>query len=228
MSVTAVDVHNVVFRETPMGKRGYDVDEVDAFLDVVEAELARLIEENNELRAGGGSPTPERSGTSPQPVAEQEPGQEHSARASRILTLATETADRYVNEARAQAEQMITSAKGTSERLMADARQKSEHVVAEAKQRAGSMMSDARIRAAEVEQEARAHAAALEDAERRHVEVVGLLEEKRSNLEGKIEELGTTEREFRIRLRFYLEAQLRDLESRESADPTSVASLERV
>ena len=58
MPLTPADVHNVVFKKPPIGKRGYDEDEVDAFLDVVEAELARLIEENNELRAqlerGGG------------------------------------------------------------------------------------------------------------------------------------------------------------------------------
>ena len=52
LPLTPADVHNVVFKKPPIGKRGYDEDEVDAFLDVVEAELARLIEENNELRAG--------------------------------------------------------------------------------------------------------------------------------------------------------------------------------
>jgi DivIVA domain-containing protein len=52
MPLTPADVHNVVFKKPPIGKRGYDEDEVDAFLDVVEAELARLIEENNELRSG--------------------------------------------------------------------------------------------------------------------------------------------------------------------------------
>ena len=55
MPLTPADVHNVVFKKPPIGKRGYDEDEVDAFLDVVEAELARLIEENNELRATRGS-----------------------------------------------------------------------------------------------------------------------------------------------------------------------------
>ena len=51
MPLTPADVHNVVFKKPPIGKRGYDEDEVDAFLDVVEAELARLSEENNELRS---------------------------------------------------------------------------------------------------------------------------------------------------------------------------------
>ena len=54
MPLTPADVHNVAFKKPPIGKRGYDEEEVDAFLDEVERELARLIEENNELRAQGG------------------------------------------------------------------------------------------------------------------------------------------------------------------------------
>src|SRR5829696_8628567 len=50
MPLTPADVHNVAFSKPPIGKRGYNEDEVDAFLDLVEAELARLIEENNDLR----------------------------------------------------------------------------------------------------------------------------------------------------------------------------------
>jgi DivIVA domain-containing protein len=49
MRLTPADVHNVAFKKPSIGKRGYDEDEVDAFLDIVEAELSRLIEENNEL-----------------------------------------------------------------------------------------------------------------------------------------------------------------------------------
>lgn len=50
MPLTPADVHNVAFSKPPIGKRGYNEDEVDAFLDLVEAELTRLIEENNEDR----------------------------------------------------------------------------------------------------------------------------------------------------------------------------------
>src|SRR5699024_10875295 len=50
MSLTPADVHNVAFSKPPIGKRGYNEDEVDAFLDLVETELARLIEDNTELR----------------------------------------------------------------------------------------------------------------------------------------------------------------------------------
>src|SRR5213079_2518865 len=59
MPLTPAEVHNVAFKKPPIGKRGYDEEEVDAFLDEVEREIARLIEENNELRAAaerGGRP----------------------------------------------------------------------------------------------------------------------------------------------------------------------------
>jgi DivIVA domain-containing protein len=235
MPLTPADVHNVVFKKPPIGKRGYDEDEVDAFLDVVEAELARLIEENNELRSGVDSPVQARAEERPEPPAPapaavavappvQQPREDDSARASRMLALATETADRYVNEAKTQAEQMLSGAKSNSERLMTDARTKSEQMVTEAKHRADSMIGDARTRAETVEREARAKAAALEqEAERRHVETMGPLEEKKAGLERKIEELRTFEREYRTRLRSYLESHLRDLDARGSAEPASNA-----
>src|SRR5690349_6033763 len=50
MPLTPADIHNVAFKKPPIGKRGYDEEEVDAFLDEVEQELIRLLEENNSLR----------------------------------------------------------------------------------------------------------------------------------------------------------------------------------
>ena len=58
-------------------------------------------------------------------------------------------------------------------------------------------------------------------AQRRHTEAMSGLEEKRTSLERKIEELRTFEREYRTRLRSYLESHLRDLDSRGSAEPAS-------
>ena len=84
MPLTPADVHNVVFKKPPIGKRGYDEDEVDAFLDVVEAELARLIEENNELRAlGGRAPREERPEPQAPVAAAAATGAGGSARSSR-------------------------------------------------------------------------------------------------------------------------------------------------
>jgi DivIVA domain-containing protein len=50
MPLTPADIHNVAFKKPPIGKRGYDEEEVDAFLDGIEREIIRLIEENESLR----------------------------------------------------------------------------------------------------------------------------------------------------------------------------------
>ncbi|MGH3253687.1 MAG: DivIVA domain-containing protein, partial [Trebonia sp.] len=62
MPLTPAEVRNKQFSTTRL-RPGYDEEEVDAFLDEVEAELDRLIQENEELRAklaevlrGGGKP----------------------------------------------------------------------------------------------------------------------------------------------------------------------------
>src|SRR3954453_23615513 len=58
MALTPADIHNTAFKKPPIGKRGYDEEEVDAFLDEVEQELIRLLEENgalhDQMRRGGG------------------------------------------------------------------------------------------------------------------------------------------------------------------------------
>ena len=64
MPLTPAEVHNVAFKKPPIGKRGYDEEEVDAFLDIVEVELSRLIEENNDLRANGSGPSGRHPGPS--------------------------------------------------------------------------------------------------------------------------------------------------------------------
>lgn len=51
MPLTPADVHNVAFSKPPIGKRGYNEDEVDQFLDLVEDTLAQLQDENDDLRA---------------------------------------------------------------------------------------------------------------------------------------------------------------------------------
>ena len=59
MPLTPEDVQNKRF-STVRFKEGYDEEEVDAFLDEVEAELRRLLSENGDLRSrgGGAAPTP--------------------------------------------------------------------------------------------------------------------------------------------------------------------------
>lgn len=257
MPLTPADVHNVAFSKPPIGKRGYNEDEVDAFLDLVEAELARLIEENNDLRTqveqleqrlvgaqaelddtrgqmvtsvSGAVPMPVRpiveeqrplSPVPPPSAAElTSPGGDHHVQAAKVLGLAQEMADRLTGEAKAEADGMLGEARAKAEQLLSEARGKSDSMVNEARSRAETMLNDARTRAETLERQAREKASALDrEAQRKHGEVLGAIQQEKTTLEKKIDELRTFEREYRTRLKTYLESQLRDLEGRGSAAP---------
>jgi DivIVA domain-containing protein len=233
MPLTPADVHNVAFKKPPIGKRGYDEDEVDAFLDLIEAELARLIEENNDLkqqvddmvRSGppqphGGQqlrqqPAPEPMPMAPPPGPQQAPRIDENSQVVKVLAMAQETAEKYVSDAKAEADRMIGDARSAADRMIGEARTK-----------ADSMVGEARTQAATVERDARGKATTMvQDAERRHNEIIGGLEERKGTLEKRIEELRTFEREYRTRLKSYLESQLRDLDGRGSAEPAAVAAV---
>ena len=57
------------------------------------------------------------------------------------------------------------------------------------------------------------------DAERKHSEIMGTINQQRTVLEGRLEQLRTFEREYRTRLKTYLESQLEELGQRGSAAP---------
>jgi DivIVA domain-containing protein len=269
MPLTPADVHNVAFSKPPIGKRGYNEDEVDAFLDLVEAELARLIEENDDLReqvsqldqrlgnaqadleesrsrppAGMGpvplatqqmqrtvepAPMPPRSMEPPRGMGGPMPdadfrggdlGGDHHVQAAKVLGLAQEMADRLTSEAKNEAETMLSDARNKSEQLLSDARAKSDGLVNDARSRAETMLNDARTRSETLERQSRDKAAQLVgDAERKQTEIIGSITRDKSVLEKKIDELRTFEREYRTRLKTYLESQLRDLEGRGTAAP---------
>src|ERR687895_810587 len=136
MPLTPADVHNVAFSKPPIGKRGYNEDEVDAFLDLVEGELARLIEENNDLRQQV-EQLDQQVQTSPGG------GGDHHVQAAKVLGLAQEMADRLTGEAKAEADGMLSEARTKSEQLLSEARVKADSMVNEARTRAETMLNDA-------------------------------------------------------------------------------------
>ena len=267
MPLTPADVHNVAFSKPPIGKRGYNEDEVDAFLDLVEAELARLIEENEDLReqvsqleqrlgnaqadledarsrppsAGMGPgvapPTQQiqRPVEQPPPMPRMEQtramgmgadmggndgGGDNHLQVAKVLSMAQEMAERLTAEAKSEADTMLGDARSKAEQLLSDARAKSDGLVNDARSRAETMLNDARTRAETLERQSREKAATLVgDAERKQAEIIGTITRDKSVLEKKIDELRTFEREYRTRLKTYLETQLRDLGDRGSAAP---------
>jgi DivIVA domain-containing protein len=249
MPLTPADVHNVAFSKPPIGKRGYNEDEVDAFLDLVETELTRLIEENSDLRqrvneldqelagarAGGGTsaqatqaiplyePEPEPVKPPPQPAPQPATaplGEEQTLKAARVLSLAQDTADRLTGTAKAESEKLMADARANAEQIVGDARREAETTVAEARQRADAMLADAQTRSETQLRQAQEKADALQaDAERKHSEIMGTINQQRTVLEGRLEQLRTFEREYRTRLKTYLESQLEELGQRGSAAP---------
>jgi DivIVA domain-containing protein len=222
MPLTPSDVHNVAFKKPPIGKRGYDEEEVDAFLDEVERELARLIEENNEMRAQlerGGGRGPAGPGADPRLAAELAEMKAQIDRVQREKAAAEQAARSMQSELeqiRTQGGPVVTGdGEQQALRVLMMAQRTADDHVSDARREADKLLSDARAKAEEVTRDARAKADALErDARQRHQEAMGGLDAKRSALQKHIEELKQFEREYRTRLKAYLESQLRDLEGR--------------
>lgn len=103
MSLTPQDVRDQKFRER---RKGYDVDEVDAFLERVTQELAALLDEREALRARAA-----RSGEEPNELL------------ARTLVTAQRAADDTLAEARAEADRMLDEARATAERTIAESEQ---------------------------------------------------------------------------------------------------------
>jgi len=249
MPLTPADVHNVAFKKPPIGKRGYDEEEVDAFLDEVERELARLIEENNDLkaqvdraRAGGGATAPipvaSENGDSRRVLAENaelksqiERLRQEKQRAEQAAQQAAQRAEQAAQQ-RPQVTQPASGLGGPSSdtgeqqalRVLMLAQRTADDHLEEARREADKVLGDARNKADELTRDSRAKADALErDARQRHQEAMGGLEAKRSALQKHIEELKAFEREYRTRLKAYLESQLRDLEGRGQAMDSEVS-----
>lgn len=212
MALTPEDVVNKRFQPTKF-REGYDQDEVDDFLDEVVVELRRLNQENEELRQrlissdsrindlqrSSGQTAPEQSAPSfvdqPQAVVpEPVPAPTPAAVAPLAAAAAPIDAD--------------TS--GTANLLQLARRLHEEHV------REGIEKRDALI--------AEGHATAariIEDFESGHRAQIEVLDGERHKLEHRVEELRNFEREYREKLKGFIEGQLRDLDSTSNVLPSS-------
>ncbi|WP_026411496.1 DivIVA domain-containing protein [Actinomadura oligospora] len=236
MPLTPADVRNKQFSTTRL-RPGYDEEEVDAFLDEVEAELDRLIQENEELRAKLAEclrgkvpamaapivepkpdvtkipepPRPEPIQQQPEPEPAQlgmgqqlggqlggglgmgQPsGEDNMDTAARVLALAQQTADQAIADARREADETLGRARREAEEILGKARRQADQIVSEARSRAEALDRD---------------------AQERHRQVMGSLVQQREELEREVDNLRAFEREYRSRLKVYLEGQLRDLEA---------------
>jgi DivIVA domain-containing protein len=225
MPLTPEDVSNKRF--TPVRLReGYDMGEVDQFLDEVEAELARLTKENDDLRSklaaaqtGGGSsfqdnpptaqtPVVQERAPEPEPEPEPAPAPQPVAPSAGPETIRVETvpeasnaAARLLEIATRNADELVEAAKDDADKIIGEARTKAERLESESKVKADRLESDARTRAQMLDSET---------AERRQ-QMFGELERERDKLNSEVETLRAFEREYRSRLKSYFTQQLEAL-----------------
>jgi DivIVA domain-containing protein len=234
MPLTPEDVSNKRF--TPVRLReGYDMGEVDQFLDEVEAELARLTKENEDLRAklvaaqsGAAQAAPPAPAfaapapveEAPAPVEEQAPEPEPEVApvvpvAAAVAPVAAQTLRvETVPEASNAAARLLEIATRNADELVEGAKDDADRIVGEARTKAERLESEAKTKADQLERDARTRSQMLdsETAERRK-QLFGELERDRDKLNAEVENLRSFEREYRSRLKSYFSQQLEALDN---------------
>ncbi len=237
MPLTPAEVRHVLFSKAPVGRRGYHEDEVDSFLDRVHVELARLIEENNDLRnqreqrdqqlaagpvdtggsAGGPSSELVRRPMRSLGTVQSSPGVDHGLLTALLLAWAQERADQVTEAAKVEVDKMLNGARVHGAQLLSEAQVKSEDMVKQARTRVESMLGDACTTAQAVERQSREKATSLaQQATCKHAEILELNQVK-SLLENAIFDLQAFEHEYRTGLAIYLQSLLDELDGSGSA-----------
>jgi DivIVA domain-containing protein len=185
MALTPEDVVNKQFQQTKF-REGYDQDEVDDFLDEVVVELRRLLQENTELKARlEGSDSGESRPA--EPAAEAAPAPAAAPVAAPVVSQPAAAQD---------------DSESSSSLLQLARRLHDEHVREGAEKR-DSLIAEGHATAARV----------VAEAEAKQRAQMNILNEEKSALEGKIDELRIFEREYRQKLRGYIESQLKELDA---------------
>lgn len=199
MALAPEDVVNQKFTITKF-RDGYDLDQVDDFLDTIVEELrereaekaeleAKIAELTAQLEEVGNAPVINPSEETivvdapaePAKVAEEAPAERPDAvKSSAMLQMALELHDRYVTEGETTRDQLIGDATKKSEQLVEDAERTARQLVEEAQQRRTDDL--------------RAHSDEME------------------RLNSVVTELRGFESEYRSTLRSYIQSQLRDLD----------------
>ena len=141
MALTAEDVVNKRFTITKF-RDGYDLDQVDDFLDEVVAEFKRYEDQIAELTAekerleaelkkaqDGASTAPESAGSAPAQSSTVPPqtgavSSEEAVKSSHMLQLAMELHDKHVFEGEQKRDQLIAEAEQTAHQLVSTAQKK--------------------------------------------------------------------------------------------------------
>lgn len=208
--LTADDVLNKKFQSTKF-REGYDQDEVDDFLDEIVNTLREVQNENDDLKTKlaaaerriaelsrtGAQQQPPAPKPEPAPVPEPVPAPAPAPVAAVAPPIPAVTAPAPRNEPES-ATGMLALAQKLHDDYVRSGQEESDRLINEAKSRATHI---------------------VREAEETSQRTLGQLEQERSLLERKIDELRVFERDYRTRLKSYLENLLGDLDNRGNALP---------
>lgn len=197
MPLTPEDVVNKRFQPTKF-REGYDQDEVDDFLDEIVIEMRRLTQENEDLRqrllaADGRIAELQRSGGT-LPSANQ-------AESSIPESITPNTA---FPEA---ASDITVFESNNTNNLLQLARKLHEEHVKDGLQKRDALIAEGHATAARI----------VREAEAQHKADMQRLEQEKALIENDVQRLQTFEKEYRAKLKAYIEGQLSDLESTASS-----------
>ncbi|MCC3290725.1 MULTISPECIES: DivIVA domain-containing protein [unclassified Arthrobacter] len=212
MALTPEDVVNKRFQPTKF-REGYDQDEVDDFLDEIVVELRRLNSENEDLRsqlaaaAAGGSTASANSVPAPVAAAPkiekvpEEPKPEPKVEAP-VVEERPAPVEAKPEPVPAPAANNTETAAG----ILAMAQKMHDDYVGAGIEQRDKIIAEAQIEASGL----------VTDAQEKSRKILSTLEQQKAVLERKVEQLRGFERDYRSRLKAYIEGQLRDLDARGS------------
>src|SRR5215211_5245984 len=241
--LTPLDIQH---KEFTKAMRGYAMHEVDTFLDQVTEEFTRMQDEIARLReqassAGPAQPAPVVQQAPPPPpppqpqpvVAEARGGAGGEEAIARALVMAQRMADQTVEEAKVKAKSMVAEAEARAKNMTEQAQMRAREVTEAAQLRAREVTEAAQARARELTegletrykeriQSAEARARVAEEQARMQIaQATEQVARRRQELESSIEALRAFERDYRARLRGFVEGQLKALEDAAPSGPVA-------
>ena len=216
MALSPEDVVSKRFTITRF-RDGYDLDEVDDFLDEVVVEIRRLTAENEELKkqleaspdaapvtAGSDAPAAE---SVPEPTPEPEPSPEpvavaapqpapvttsdnSASQSNALLQLAQRVYDEHVAEGESTRTRLIAEGTETRERLIREGTETNERLIREGTETKERL---------------------IDEGQTIRTETLEKFSIERANLEKELSDLRAFEKEYRKSLKAYFEGQLREL-----------------
>ncbi|MDP9807023.1 DivIVA domain-containing protein [Trueperella bonasi] len=189
--LTEHDVINMRFNDAKRAEDGFDKDQVDFFLDEVAETIAALTKEKQELEAQLQAAQARVTELENQLGHAQPQADEHAPTEAASTATFAPVSDSEQDQAQ-NATAMLSLAQRLHDEHVANGRAEGERIISEAN------AESVRI---------------ITEAEETHNRTLTKLEEERSLLERKISELREFERDYRTRLRSYLESLLQNVES---------------